>query len=221
MGKCHFCLELIPEEAFACKHCGQLQPTKEEINSAYRLVLSTLTKETMGEDKWKRALFLRCIAIFSFFLLLILFIALGINYMFKPSFLDGLMGVVWGSLFVSLLLVVFGGTLGGGTITKHETKIVFEKALLIEEHLQKKLGEMQIKKLQNHKSLSQSSVIILGVLLLFAISNPSTNEFKEFYKRTNESKEEPSNFSKTNLVICSRYQIDGRTYWGILGNFFS
>lgn len=220
MERCRFCLENIEEEAFSCKHCGQLQPTKEEINSAYRHVLSTLVKETLGEKKWKRVNFLRRVAIFSFYLFVVLFIVFGITYMFKLSWIDGLTGTIWGSLFVSFFLMLLSGTFGGGTISKYRTKLVFEKALLIEERLQNKLREMQIKKLQPYKSLSQSSLVILGVLLLLAISNPSTNEFKEFYKQTNNFKDEPNGLTKINLVICSRYQINGATYWGVLGNFF-
>lgn len=39
MKPCRFCLENIHESAEACAHCGNWQPSPEEITSAYRAVI--------------------------------------------------------------------------------------------------------------------------------------------------------------------------------------
>lgn len=69
-----FCLETIHEEAFACGHCGHWQPTRQEINSAYREVMRTLVKE---ERASKGSALSRIIGVglFSFFALLYLEVA--------------------------------------------------------------------------------------------------------------------------------------------------
>lgn len=234
MERCRFCLESIVNEAFSCKHCGLWQPTKEEINSAYRHVLSTLVKETLGEKKWKRVNFLRRIAIFSFYLFVVLFIVLAITYMFKLSWIDGLTDTIWGSLFLSFFLMLLSGTFGGGTISKYRKKIVFENALLIEkrlnEQLQNNLREQQLSKNQRHKPVLLYS---LTALLFFTTSNPTKQEFIDYYatktnrvvvQRPVSEKSLAENeviVSRINFILCSIHATSkNEVYVGVLGSFF-
>lgn len=204
MKTCRFCLEsIINENASTCSHCGHLQPTKEEINSAYRQVLSILVDEKLGYAT-RRGL----IVLIGVGLLPILAIVIGTwrNFVFD--------GFTAGFLLFALIPI----RLYYKVMQKYKTKIIFEDALLIEERLQNKLRELEVKKFRPDKPVLLYSLIIL---LFLAVSNPSTNEFKEFYKRAKNPNEEPSGFTKTNLIFCSRYQINGEKYWGVLGNFFN
>lgn len=209
MELCRFCLESIPQDAFACGHCGRWQPTREEINSVYKKVLAVSVNEEMGVRKRRALNILICVGLLSVILLL---------FVVANNERETSSKLIIGFLFFFSLSVLW---LYNRIVRKYRIKIVFEKILFLEERLQERLKELQIKKFQPHnKPSSQSSLLILGILLLLAISNPSTNEFKEFYKNAIKSGEEPSGITKTNLVICSRYKINGTTYWGVLGNFF-
>lgn len=188
MESCRFCFESISPEAVACRHCGHWQPTKDEINSAYRGILRTLVWED-AERKRNGLNTLTGSGLFSFIALL--------YWEVTPIYI--------------LIFSIFLGWLYFKLERKCKAKIALENALLIEERLQNKLREQQVKKFQSQKT---SLFVFWGILLLLAISNPSTQEFQEFQKSTFVVPD------KTNLVICSVYVADDKKYLGIAGNFF-
>jgi len=64
--------------------------------------------------------------------------------------------------------------------------------------------------------LSKKQWIPIVVLLLFIITNPSISAFKAYIGSNTYSGLKRT----TNLFICSLYKHDGKTYFGIAGNFW-
>lgn len=125
---------------------------------------------------------------------------------------------------ISLIIIAVSCILNESFMALNNTfrrKIVFEEALLLEERLNNNLKN-RFRELQIRRDRSkQGAALIFGeVLLLLALTNPSTQEFQAFYARKKQTAIELRNVNKTNLVICSHYQIGEKTYWGVLGNFF-
>jgi len=98
---------------------------------------------------------------------------------------------------------------------KYLAKAVFEDAVKIDHALHENL------KNRKGKTLIRP-LVVLGVLIILAISNPSTQEFQAYYVQKEKATIELKDVNRTNLIICSWYQIEGtdKTYWGVLGNFF-
>ncbi|MCL4708405.1 hypothetical protein KJ068_24870, partial [bacterium] len=122
--------------------------------------------------------------------------------------------VFWGLLIlfapVSVILWIKTNIFG-----KYLAKTVFVDAVKIDHDLHENL------KNRKHKT-SIWPLVALGVLIILAISNPSTQEFQAYYAQKEKAAIELKNLNRTNLVIFSHYQIKdmGKTYWGVLGNFF-
>lgn len=120
--------------------------------------------------------------------------------------------VFWGLLilFAPVSIILWIKT---NVFRKYLAKTVFEYAVEIDRDLHENL------KNRKGKTLIRP-LIVLGVFIILAISNPSTQEFQAYYAQKGKTAIELKDVNRTNLVIFSCYQFSGKTYWGVLGNFF-
>jgi hypothetical protein len=187
MKQCFFCLENIHESAEACGCCGNWQPSADEISSAWKAVLGA----RVG------------LPIAPFLVFLLFFVILIASS--EVASLDVVVGV--------LVWVVVPFIFARNMYRQRRDIDVFANAVELDHLLQQELKARQLKK---SRSLAPMLVTI-GILILLAVSNPSTQEFHEFYLRKEKAIVVPN---KINLIICSVYVTDTQTYLGVAGNFF-
>lgn len=202
MKTCSFCLENIHEFAEACRHCGHWQPNDSEINDAHEKILTKLAKQDMTSRGWMIFWGIAMIAM----LLIYLNDNLGMHSEWIPKFM------------VAMVLILFflRWLYKRKTVNKHRAMIYFKYPVAIDFLIQQRLKERQIKKFY----YPRVTLLVLGILVLLTLSNPSTQEFYEYYKNKTNAIVLPGTIQKINLVVFSVYRTSEMTYYGVLGNFF-
>jgi len=146
MKTCYFCLENIYESAEACSHCGQWQPSLEEVNYTYKKVAAKIALNKMGIT-WFGPLILSFVLVIVARLIPIL--------KGKMTFIT----LIVSAFFLSLFLIF-------NLFRQYLDKTIFEEAVKIDQLLHISLKELQIRKSQSY---ARMLVIIVCMLLIIFI----------------------------------------------------
>lgn len=211
MKQCRFCLENIHESAEACSHCGNWQPSPETVQIAYSVVAERMARNRMGS---KRALFLLWIPLGT----------LGSALIAISSSFDSPIVFIVSSLFL-LLSFILPFFIKHNLFQQYLYKIVFENAVELDRLLHQELRQWQISKPRSYTR----TLVILGIFITLVISNPTKQEFIDFYvaktkvERITSEKplaEDEVIVRRINFILCSIYPISKKDiYVGVLGNF--
>ena len=208
MKLCRFCLESIHDLAEACGHCGQWQPSLKEISYRYREVALSMARSKMGAWAFKIP-----------FILSLLF---GVFFILPVAIIVFSEAPIVSIFVLPFAFLPFGWR--NKLLQRSLYKTVFDNAIELDKLLQEKLKEAATPKPQSFTK----ALVVMGVLIIMTISNPSRQDFDHF--QLNQNGVDALGISKVtriNLVVCSMYvytlSSQDKIYfsWGVLGNFFS
>lgn len=154
MKQCRFCLENIHESAEACSHCGNWQPSPEEINFAYKEVAARMARNKMEYIRVVPFLFLFVIVILSL-------LRFDSDVSQTKSSLDK---ALISLSFLTLVLFLVRDNM----FRQYLDKTIFEEAVTIDQLLHKRLKELQIRKSQSYTRMLVIVVCTLILLLIFS-----------------------------------------------------